>query len=61
MMPLTRGIQAARLLVRGALLAEVWPLLVGELTVGLVYALIGFALFSRFETQARRRGSLEAF
>lgn len=60
-LPLTRGIQAARLLVGGASLVEVWPLLLGELAVGLVYALAGFALFSWFEAQARRRGTLEAF
>jgi len=60
-LPLTRGIQAARLLVAGASLAEVWPLLAGELAVGLVYALAGFTLFSWFEAQARRRGTLEAF
>jgi hypothetical protein len=39
----------------------VWPLLAGELAVGLAYALTGFALFSWFEAQARRRGTLEAF
>lgn len=60
-LPLTRGIGAARLFVRGASLAEVWPLLVGELAVGLAYALAGFVLFSWFEAQARRRGTLEAF
>jgi ABC-2 type transport system permease protein len=60
-LPLTRGIQSARLLVNGASLAEVWPLLAGELAVGLAYALAGFALFSWFEAQARRRGTLEAF
>jgi ABC-2 type transport system permease protein len=60
-LPLTRGIQSARLLVSGASLAEVWPLLAGELAVGLAYALAGFALFSWFEAQARRRGTLEAF
>lgn len=60
-LPLSRGIQAARLLVAGASLAEVWPLLVGEMMVGLVYALTGFALFSWFEAQARKRGTLEAF
>jgi ABC-2 type transport system permease protein len=60
-LPLTRGIQSARLLVSGASLAEVWPLLAGELAVGLAYALTGFALFSWFEAQARRRGTLEAF
>jgi ABC-2 type transport system permease protein len=60
-LPLTRGIQSARLLVRGASLADVWPLLAGELVVGLIYALVGFLLFSWFESQARRRGTLEAF
>jgi hypothetical protein len=29
--------------------------------MGLIYALLGFALFSWFESQARRRGTLEAF
>jgi ABC-2 type transport system permease protein len=60
-LPLMRGIRSARLLVHGASLAEVGPLLAGELAVGLVYALVGFALFSWFEAQARRRGTLEAF
>jgi ABC-2 type transport system permease protein len=60
-LPLTRGIPAARLLVTGASLVEVWPLLAGELAVGLIYALIGFAFFRWFEFQARRRGTLEAF
>ncbi len=59
--PLMRGIRSARLLVHGASLAEVGPLLAGELAVGPVYALVGFALFSWFEAQARRRGTLEAF
>ncbi len=60
-LPLTRGIAAARLLVRGARFDEVAPLLLGELVIGLVYALIGFSLFSWFEFQAKRRGTLEAF
>ena len=60
-LPLSRGIRSARLLVSGASLTEVGPLLAGELVVGLVYALAGFALFSWFEAQARRRGTLEAF
>ncbi len=59
--PLTRGIQSARLLVNGASLADVLPLLAGELAVGLVYALAGFALFRWIEFQARRRGTLEVF
>ena len=60
-LPLTRGIPSARLLVAGAPLAAVWPLLAGELAVGLAYAMVGFAFFRWFEFQARRRGTLEAF
>jgi ABC-2 type transport system permease protein len=60
LLPLTRGIQSARLLAKGASLAEVWPLLVGETVVGLIYALLGFLLFSRFEAQAKRRGTMDA-
>jgi len=60
-LPLTRGIASARMLVAGAPLVKVWPLLAGELAVGLAYALVGFAFFRWFEFQARRRGTLEAF
>ncbi|MDY6875027.1 MAG: ABC transporter permease [Chloroflexota bacterium] len=59
-LPLTRGIQSARLLVTGVPLAAVWPLLAGELAVGLAYALAGFTFFRWFEFQARKRGTLEA-
>ena len=60
-LPLSRGIQSARLLTDGALLVEVWPLLRGEVAIGIIYALAGFAFFRWFEFQARRRGTLEAF
>ena len=60
-LPLTRGIPSARLLVAGASLAEVWPLLAGEIIVGVAYVLAGFVVFRWFEFQARQRGTLEAF
>lgn len=60
-LPLTRGIRAARLSVAGAPLGEVLPLLAGELAVGCAYALLGFALFRWVEIQAKRSGTLEAF
>jgi ABC-2 type transport system permease protein len=60
-LPLTRGIAAARLLVQGASLPEVMPLLLGELAVGLVYALLGYLLFAVFEVEAKKRGTLEVF
>ena len=59
--PLTRGIQSARLLVAGASLEQVAPLLAGELAIGLIYALFGFVVFHWLEVQARQRGTLEAF
>jgi ABC-2 type transport system permease protein len=60
-LPLTRGIAAARLLVDGAGLVEVAPLLLGELAVGLVYFFVGYILFAVFEVVAKRRGTLEVF
>jgi len=60
-LPLTRGIAASRLLISGASLAQVVPLITGELIIGVVYVLLGYALFRWFEFQARRRGTLEAF
>jgi hypothetical protein len=37
------------------------PLLLGELVVGLVYALLGYLLFAVFEVQAKKRGTLDVF
>ena len=60
-LPLTRGISAARLLVDGAGLAQVTPLLLGELGIGIAYFLVGYVLFAIFEVVAKRRGTLEVF
>jgi ABC-2 type transport system permease protein len=60
-LPLTRGIMAARLLVQGASLGEVMPLLLAELGIGLIYSLLGYLLFAVFEVEAKKRGTLEVF
>lgn len=60
-LPLTRGIAAGRLLVGGSTLASVTPLLWGELGVGLLYGVLGYLLFTIFEVEAKRRGTLEIF
>jgi ABC-2 type transport system permease protein len=60
-LPLTRGVQAAREVVSGAPLSQVSGLLAGELAVGLIYALIGYAMFRWLEHQARRGGLQEAY
>ncbi len=61
LLPLTRGIQAAREIVGGANLAQVAGLLAGEFLVGAVYLTAGYLLFRFFEMEAKRRGTLEAF
>jgi ABC-2 type transport system permease protein len=58
-LPLTRGIAAARLLVGGASLPEAAPLLWGEFGIGVAYSLLGYFLFTAFEIEAKRRGTLE--
>jgi ABC-2 type transport system permease protein len=58
-LPLTRGIAAARALIAGIPLQEVSPLIWGEFLLGLAYLAAGYLLFRWFETQARMRGTLE--
>jgi ABC-2 type transport system permease protein len=61
LLPLTRGIQAARQVIAGASFVEVAPLLAGEILIGMCYVATGYLLFSWFEMLAKRRGTLEAF
>jgi ABC-2 type transport system permease protein len=58
-LPLTRGIAAARELIKGAPLTAVSSLLWGEFFIGVGYILAGYLLFRVFEFEARRRGTLE--
>lgn len=60
-LPLTRGIAAARVLIAGGQLSDVAPLLAGEFLLGAIYISIGYVMFRWFEVQAKRRGTLEAF
>jgi ABC-2 type transport system permease protein len=60
LLPLTRGLEAARRVIAGDPLAQVAPLLAGEILVGLVYILCGYLFFRWFELRARRLGTLEA-
>ncbi len=58
-LPLTRGIAASRALAAGASLSEISPLLFSEISIGVMYGLLGYFLFAWFETQAKRKGTLE--
>lgn len=60
-LPLTRGVQAARDVVAGGGPAQIGSLLAGELAVGLIYAAIGYALFRWLEDESRRGGLQEAY
>jgi len=59
--PLTRGIAATRLIVAGAGINEILPLLLEEFLIGLFFTLMGFFLFSTFEKQAKKLGTLDIF
>jgi ABC-2 type transport system permease protein len=60
-LPLTRGVEAARQAAAGAPITQVTGLLLGELAVGLAWALGGYVLFRALEGWARRGGLQEAY
>lgn len=60
LLPLTRGLEAARQVIDGATLQEVSGLLLGEILIGVGYAVLGFIVFRWIEFQARRLGTLES-
>jgi ABC-2 type transport system permease protein len=58
-LPLTRGIQAARLAMDGANWSTISSLFLGELWVGLIYAGIGYFIFTWFEKLSLVDGQIE--
>jgi len=58
-LPLTHGIQATRAIVAGSTLQQVYPLILGELEIGLLYMFIGFFIFHWLEIHAKKQGTLE--
>ena len=58
-LPLTRGIASARALIDGAGLADIAPLLLQEIGIGLFFGLMGYLMFQWLEIVAKRRGTLE--
>ena len=59
-LPLTRGIQAARLAMNGADWSTISPLFIGELLIGLIYIVAGYMLFIWFEKLSLVDGQIEA-
>jgi ABC-2 type transport system permease protein len=60
-MPLTHGIEAAREVVAGEPPSDVVGLVAAEALIGIVYAAFAYGLFRLFESEGRRRASLETF
>ena len=58
-LPLTRGIYSARAVISGIPISELFPILGTELFVGMIYAILGYFLFSAFEYQAKKQGTLD--
>jgi len=58
-MPLTRGIEAARLLADGGSLSEVAGLVAAEVAVGVAYGAAGYGFLRFMEGQSRRHATLE--
>ena len=58
-LPMTRGIQAARMALAGADFATLAPLIAGEIIIGAAYILFGFALFRGVEQISFRNGALD--
>lgn len=59
-LPLTRSVEAGRAYAAGAELGVALPGVAGDVLVGMAWALAGLFLFQWIESQARRRGTLEA-
>jgi ABC-2 type transport system permease protein len=60
-LPLTRGVACTRMIVNGASLSEIMPLLREELFIGIVLTVLGYFLFKVFEIQAKKLGTLDIF
>jgi len=60
-LPLTHGIQAARLVADGATLASVDGLILREVLVGVGYATAAYVLFRAFEAAGRRAASFDNY
>jgi ABC-2 type transport system permease protein len=59
-LPMTRGIQAARLAIQGVSWPEVQFLIAGEMLIGLAYIVAGYLLFIWFEKLSLVDGQIEA-
>lgn len=58
-LPLTHGIEAARVLVAGAEWSQITALVTTEALIGLVYLVLGLVMLRLFEVESRRSATLD--
>jgi len=58
-LPMTRGIMAARAALDGANWVSIAPLLAGEIVIGLIYIVVGYAMFRLLERKSMVSGVLD--
>jgi len=61
LLPITRGIEASRLIVNGQINAHVFHLIGMEFVVGVVYVLIGYFVLKYMENLAKKHAALDAY
>jgi ABC-2 type transport system permease protein len=61
LLPLTRGLMAARLILNGAGWGSINSLMIGEILVGVVYILLGYLYFIFIEKRSTISGTLDAY
>jgi len=60
-LPLTRGIASTRAIISGGKLMDILPMLREEILIGIVFIVLGYLMFKRFEIQAKKLGTLDIF
>jgi len=60
-LPITRGIEASRLIVQGDISNYVYELIAFEFIIGAIYCIIGYLLLKVLENQARKGASLDIY
>ena len=61
LLPVTRGIKAARLIYEGSAGSQVMSLIRAELALGIVYMVLGYFLYILFEWLARKHATLDLY
>lgn len=60
-LPITRGIEAARIVAESGANTKVWQLMAQEFLIGSIYLIAGYILFSYFEKCSRIQGTLDMY